>query len=112
MKLAAIAIAASLLTGAAGITTGVIGMTSADHAQSQVKTDERQITTLQNNLSATDSRLNSIDEQVSGLTTPTDPLGNYDQVCWNNNVTTTSGQTETVYYPCTNNAQTIPQPGN
>jgi hypothetical protein len=51
--------------------------------------------------------------KVSGLTVPTDPLSAYDQICDMPNVTNqTTGVTQTYWFPCTNNAQTIPQPGN
>ena len=50
--------------------------------------------------------------QLDGLTQPTDPLSSYDQICQVQLQNSTTGVTQTFYYPCTNSAQTIPQPGN
>lgn len=47
--------------------------------------------------------------QLAALTVPTDPLASYDAVC-NMPLTDTSGAVQTYYFPCTNSAQTIPQP--
>ena len=43
---------------------------------------------------------------------PTDPLANYTDVCNTQATNGSTGVTQTYYYPCTNEAQTIPQPGN
>jgi hypothetical protein len=50
--------------------------------------------------------------QLDGLTQPTDPLASYDQICTVQEQNGTTGVDQTYYYPCTNSAQTIPQPGN
>lgn len=50
--------------------------------------------------------------KISGLTVPTDPLSAYNQICTSNNTNSVTGVDQTYYYPCTNMAQTIPQPGN
>jgi hypothetical protein len=50
--------------------------------------------------------------QLDGLTQPTDPLSAYDQICQVQEQNGTTGVDQTYYYPCTNSAQTIPQPGN
>ena len=50
--------------------------------------------------------------QLAGLTQPADPLAAYDQICNAQLQNGSTGVTQTYYYPCTNNAQTIPQPGN
>jgi hypothetical protein len=50
--------------------------------------------------------------KVGGLTVPTDPLAAYDQICTVQATNSASGVSQVYYYPCTNNARTIPQPGN
>lgn len=48
--------------------------------------------------------------QLATLTVPTDPLASYDAVC-NMPLSSDGGlTTQTWYFPCTNSAQTIPQP--
>jgi hypothetical protein len=48
--------------------------------------------------------------KMGSLSTPSDPLSSYNEIC-NTQATDNSGVTQTYWYPCTNNAQTIPQPG-
>jgi hypothetical protein len=47
--------------------------------------------------------------QLATLTQPSDPLSSFDAVC-NMPLSDQSGLTSTWYFPCTNSAQTIPQP--
>lgn len=53
-----------------------------------------------------------LSSQVQNLNVPSDPLSAYNEVCTNSDVQTSNGGSETVYYPCTNQAQTTPQPGD
>jgi hypothetical protein len=50
-------------------------------------------------------------EATSG-SAPSDPLSAYDQICNQQLQNSVTGNEQTYYYPCTNSAQTIPQPGN
>ena len=60
-----------------------------------------------NNLSG---QVSDLQLQMSQLSNPSDPLSAYNQVCQDNNMTNTStGITQTYYYPCT--SRFIPQPG-
>ena len=67
--------------------------------QHQARQDQAQLAALR----AAEFRMAS---QLASLTQPTDPLAAYNAVC---NFLGSDGVT-TWYYPCTNQAQTIPQP--
>ena len=58
------------------------------------------------------SQIGNLSAKVAGLSVPTDPLANYTDVCNTQATNGSTGVTQTYYYPCTNEAQTIPQPGN
>ena len=63
------------------------------------------------------SELKTIDSSVTTLlansgSQPTDPLSAYTDICNTQDTNDETGITQTYYYPCTNNATTIPQPGN
>jgi hypothetical protein len=49
--------------------------------------------------------------EMATLTVPTDPLSAYNEVCSANLTNDETGITSTYWYPCTDQAQTIPQPG-
>jgi hypothetical protein len=50
-------------------------------------------------------------QEASQVSQPTDPLSAYNQVCSQPLTDSLTGVTSTWYLPCTNSAQTIPQPG-
>lgn len=49
--------------------------------------------------------------KMGSLSTPSDPLSAYNEICNAQLTNNNTGVTQTYYYPCTNNAETIPQPG-
>jgi hypothetical protein len=57
-------------------------------------------------------RISSLQSSVNNLNEPTDPLSSYDDICNQEMTNNDTGVSQTYYFPCTNNAQTIPQPGN
>lgn len=74
---------------------------------------------LQSELNATVKSLRKANLEISVLTTsltqltvPADPLSAYSDICNAQLTDDATGITQTFYYPCTNNAMTIPQPGN
>jgi hypothetical protein len=71
-----------------------------------------QLSSVNGQLSTTDGNLAKLSLNMSKLANPSDPLAAYDEVCNTTVYSELSGSNETVYYPCTNQAQTIPQPGN
>jgi cell division protein FtsB len=58
------------------------------------------------------SEVTSLSAQVSAINIPTDPLSAYNDICNQQETNNNTGVTQTYYFPCTNNAETIPQPGN
>ena len=77
----------------------------------QVTVLDRQVTVLDRQLAAEHRQIINLTNQVGVLNVPSDPLSAYNSVC-NQPMTTPAGLTETYWFPCTNSAQTIPQPGN
>jgi len=55
---------------------------------------------------------NSVATLIGEVADPSDPLSAYTDICNTQASNGQTGVTQTYYYPCTNNAQTIPQPGN
>lgn len=58
------------------------------------------------------AHLSNLDNEVSQINVPTDPLSAYNDICSSPVTNQSTGNVQTYYYPCTNNAQTIPEPGN
>lgn len=91
--------------------------TKIDSLHKQLSTEQVTLQTDQASLQGEEVTLNTLQGDVTGLKSqiaaiskPSDPLAAYNEIC-NNPVSNGFGGTETVYYPCTNNVQTIPQPG-
>lgn len=53
----------------------------------------------------------NVEAKMGTLSTPSDPLAAYNEICNTQATNDSTGVTQTYYYPCTDNAQTIPQPG-
>lgn len=53
----------------------------------------------------------NMESKLGTLSTPSDPLSAYNEICNAQLTNSSTGVTQTYYYPCTNSAQTIPQPG-
>lgn len=82
------------------------------HYAGVIRTEQNSISQLQNSTSHLQSRISNLDNQMSGLTMPSDPLASYNMVCSTSNVLNQgTGNYQTFWYPCTNQAQTTPQPG-
>jgi hypothetical protein len=106
MKIAVVVIAVlALALGAAGT---VYGVTQASRMAAQAR-EIRHDETLIRSLS---QQQTSLQGKVAGLTVPTDPLSAYSAVCNQAMTNQNTGVTQTFWFPCTNNAQTIPQPSN
>ena len=104
--------------GGFGIATITKAHTDITHLQREVS----QLTTQMQGAQATaqrddsliqeqSSQISSLSNTVSGLSQPSDPLSAYNQICTAQATNSTTGITQTYYYPCTNQATTTPQPG-
>jgi hypothetical protein len=101
------------------ITSMVIMNNKIDSLQTKTTKEQAEITSLQqqqkqsgSEFTTIENTLGSLNRTVMGLSDPVDPLSAYTDIC---NVQLDNGATgiqQTYYYPCTNNAETIPQPGN
>ena len=95
------------------------GVAFAFAATGQVRQLETQVAQLQRDRQEQDAKLaemgsviGSIDTTVAGLSNPVDPLSAYTDICHQDMTNDATDLTQTYYYPCTNSAQTIPQPGS
>ena len=106
--LAAIVAAIALAVAAAAGTGTLI-----DHgqAQQQAAADHRQMRALRSQVAALSTQVGSLGSQVSAISQPSDPLSAYNQICNQPFTDSQTGNQATYYFPCTNSAQTIPQPG-
>lgn len=100
----------------AGLTSGALVI--AVHAQSAAQHDQAVIARLAARLGTDEAQLTqegqqvtSLQGEVAGLTVPSDPLSAYDQICNQDFTNSQTGVSQPFYFPCTNQAQTIPQPG-
>ena len=105
MKPSVIVSAVACLLAGCAIAFAVRG--NADSG-SQIRTLRQQLSQLQAKESAD---YNQAMTAVGSLTPPTDPLTAYNQVCSTTATGEETGITSTYWYPCTDQAQTIPQPG-
>jgi hypothetical protein len=111
----------------AALTSAALGLSVAlalqlGSANTQIGQLQTQVSGLSGELRGVDAPLNvqralSSDQQSitslnTSLNTSTDPLSAYNEICSSQQVNNTTGVTQTYYYPCTNQVQTIPQPGS
>jgi hypothetical protein len=87
------------------------------HSQSEdITKQSREITTQARTISGQTKDISRLEGNVASLIgavqNPTDPLANYNQVCNQQMQNGTTGVDQLFYFPCTNQAQTTPQPGN
>jgi hypothetical protein len=54
----------------------------------------------------------NMEAKLGTLSTPTDPLSAYNQICSGDQTSNSTGNTSLYYWPCTDSAETIPQPGS
>jgi hypothetical protein len=90
----------------------VIAIVRISSADTELTTAHQANTSQQRQISQLRSQIGNLSAKVAGLSVPTDPLANYTDVCNTQATNGSTGVTQTYYYPCTNEAQTIPQPGN
>jgi type II secretory pathway pseudopilin PulG len=106
---------AILLAGAALGAVIVIWQSQGSQAAQATRTEQsqaRQIRLLKSQSAQLGAQVSQLSTQIAGVTAPDDPLSAYSDICnmqFNNQAT---GLNQTYYLPCTNNAQTIPQPGS
>jgi len=104
----------AVIAGAAGALYVVNNSASAATAraaqlQRQLTTEER---TARSSEASLQSQLTQVQSAVNGLNKPSDPLASYDAICNQQMTNTSTDLPQTYYFPCTNNVQTIPLPGN
>jgi hypothetical protein len=106
-----VAIAAIVLAAvAAGF--GFVQHQDVGRADARLSRQARQITSLSRQVAQVGTREQALSGTVGTLNAPSDPLSAYDDVCNTQATNDSTGFTQTYWYPCTNEAQTIPQPGN
>jgi hypothetical protein len=66
----------------------------------------------ESDLSADESLIQQLQAKMGSLSTPADPLAAYDDICHSEFTNGSTGMLQTYYYPCTNDVETIPQPGS
>jgi len=88
------------------------GVQSSEIGRQQAQITQRtaELTRLQHQLASDEQRLANLEDSVATLNTPTDPLSAYSVVCNQDMTNSVTGITQVYYFPCTNQAQTIPQP--
>jgi hypothetical protein len=84
----------------------------ASQLRATVTTLSRQLQVARDGLVSLNNEYQGLSGQVSNLNQPSDPLSAYNDVCNQPITNDATGNVQTYYFPCTNNAQTIPQPGN
>ena len=72
----------------------------------------RRVAGLERQLAADRQQVTGLQSQLAQFTQPSDPLSAYNDVCDQPMTDNQNDLTQTYYFPCTNSAQTIPQPGN
>jgi len=80
-------------------------------AQAQASNIQVQLGSVRGEVSGLNSNVAGLKNTVSSLANPSDPFAAYDLVC-NQAGTDANGNAITEYYPCTDQVQTIPQPGS
>ena len=79
-----------------------------DQARAQVRSAQHSGAVYRSEISSLQNSVNTLNIQVAN---PVDPLSAYSDIC-NQDETNDQGADQTYYFPCTNNVQTIPQPGS
>jgi uncharacterized protein YlxW (UPF0749 family) len=72
----------------------------------------QQVSSLSQEVGNLNDSVGSLTNTVAGISRPTDPLSAYTEVCYQYFTNPTTDVNQPYWFPCTNNAQTIPQPGN
>lgn len=94
----------------------VVALGTAWIDQGKITLLRKQVATQQQSDSSRESaltrRLSELSSQVDNLNQPQDPLSAYTEICNQDFTNNNTGLSQTYYFPCTNSATTIPQPGN
>ena len=106
--IAATALAAIIGSGIAFAFTETSQLRQLDVQVAQLHRDHQEDTV---KLAEMGVSIGSIDTTVAGLSNPVDPLSAYTDICNAQLTNNATDVTQTYYYPCTNSAQTIPEPG-
>ena len=109
MKITVVILAVIVAALTAATTVQVVTVAGWRHQQQQRQAaqtarlagDDHEISALQN----------SVATLLGEVSNPADPLSAYTDVCTAQNQNDATGVTQTYWYPCTNQAQTTPQPG-
>jgi hypothetical protein len=105
----------SKLVTAASVGLAVVALVFAGVVWSRLSGVEASATRTQtaetSRISQLENQVASLQNKMTSLTVPTDPLSAYNQICNQQFTNGQTGVTQTYYLPCTNSAQTIPQPG-
>jgi hypothetical protein len=98
------------------IAVAVVGGVVLHGQSADIARQSREITTQAKTISGQTKDISRLEGNVAGLLgdvqNPSDPLANYTQVCNQTMQNGTTGVDQLFYFPCTNSAQTTPQPGN
>jgi type II secretory pathway pseudopilin PulG len=100
----------AILGGVAVLALAVSGWTTA-HANSTASHDQQVINSQAREIRSLTNHVDNIGQQVGSISQPSDPLSAYNQICNQQMTNGSTGANQTFYFPCTNSAQTIPQPG-
>lgn len=106
--------AGAVLLAAVLVLAAITGQQSAEisRIRAQQKAQAATISTWQADVSGLAAQVAKVSTQVGSLTVPQDPLSAYNDICNVQLTNTATDLVQTYYYPCTNSAETIPQPGN
>jgi len=91
----------------------LIGSFQISGLRGEVNSQRTSLASQQTSIAGDAGLISQLQNKLGTLTTPQDPLQAYSDICNEQLTTNTStGNTETYYFPCTNNVQTNPQPGS
>ena len=107
-----IATSAAAGLAVAALAIGHLALSQVSGLHAQVSQERATLSIYAGRLAADEALIGQIQGKLGSLTTPQDPLSAYDDICNTQAVSSTTGLTQTYWYPCTDSAETIPQPGN
>jgi type II secretory pathway pseudopilin PulG len=77
----------------------------------QISQEQRAEARLAREVRTVQMNYGNLQSKVASISQPTDPLSAYDDICNQQMQNSNTGSEQTYYFPCTNNAETIPEPG-
>jgi TolA-binding protein len=113
----------AILVAAIAVLTGglaalaLITLPGLSSSRSQITQLQSQVKRQHQEIQKQTSTIQEQGQEISTLNTtsgsaPSDPLSAYSDICNEQFTNQQTGVQQTYYLPCTNNAQTIPQPGD